>query len=164
MRRRLLASSSAAVAARPAAGTASPATPLSVMDMASPASPPATQASWWMVSDAARVEERISSGISRCTIESSASLASTWLNAATRATTSAAHRPKNAAQAAVIAVDAQSSTNRIRCGARAFSSAPIPVPMNPPAPAAAIIAPSASLSLVPGKCTVRSRNARKKIM
>jgi hypothetical protein len=117
-----------------------------------------------MVSDAARVEDRTSSRTSRWTIESRASLASTWLNAATRATMSAAHRPKNAAQAAVITVDAHSSTNRIRCGVRAFSSAPIPVPMKPPAPAAAIIAPSASLSLVPGKCTVRSRKARKKIM
>ncbi len=124
----------------------------------------ATQASWWMVSDAARVEERISSGTSRWTIESSASLASTWPNAATRATTSAAHNPKNAAHTAVTTVEVPSSANRIRCGVRAFSRAPMPVPMNPPAPAAAIIAPSASLSLTPGKCTVRSRNARKKIM
>ena len=152
------------VAASPAAATASPATPLEVKDMASPASPPATQASWWMVSEAASTEDLISSLISRCTMESSASLASTCPNAATRATTSAAHSPKKAAHTAVTTVETDSIVNMMTCGARARSAAPTAVPMNPPALAATIISARATLSLTPGKCTMRSRKARKKIM
>ena len=42
-----------------------PAGPLPMIEISTPASPPATQDTWWTVSDTAKVEVRTSSGISR---------------------------------------------------------------------------------------------------
>src|SRR5215469_702655 len=86
---------------RPAAATARPVTPLLVSESSRPSSPPMTQESWCSVSEAAKVDERTSLGISRCTIESSASLTSVWPTAALNATMMAAHKPKNAAHRVV---------------------------------------------------------------
>src|SRR6516164_877462 len=138
-----------------------PATPLLVRDRATPARPPHTQASWCRVSEAAKADDLMSSPISCCTVESRASLARTWPNAATRATASAAASPKNIAPSAVTTVEAPSIPNMMTYGLRARSAEPSAVPAKPPSVAAASSPPSATLSFTPWKCTVLSRNARK---
>src|SRR5215469_12303990 len=74
MRRRRWPSRKRNEPASPTAATVIPATPLFVSDMATPPSPPATQASWCRLSEAANADDLISSPISCCTVESSASL------------------------------------------------------------------------------------------
>src|SRR6516164_1284340 len=138
-----------------------PATPLLVRDRATPARPPHTQASWCRVSEAAKADDLMSSPISCCTVESRASLARTWPNAATRATASAAHSPKNSAQSTDTSVEAPSIPNMMTYGRPDRSADPIAVPPKPPRVAAASRPPSATLSFTPWKCTVLSRNARK---
>src|SRR5690349_10323849 len=138
-----------------------PATPLLVRDRATPARPPHTQASWCKVSEAAKADDLMSSPISCCTVESRASLARTWPNAATRATVSAAHSPKNIAQSADTSVETPSIPNMMTYGLRARSAEPSAVPAKPPSVAAASNPPSATLSFTPWKCSVLSRNARK---
>ena len=54
-----------AAAERPAAAIHRPIGPLLVIEISTPARPPATQDTWWTVSDTAKAEVRTSSGISR---------------------------------------------------------------------------------------------------
>ena len=49
---------------------ARPTGPLLSIETSTPARPPATLATWFRVSETAKVEDRISSPISRCTMES----------------------------------------------------------------------------------------------
>ena len=77
---------------------ARPAGPLSSIETSTPARLPATLATWFSVSETANVEDRISSPISRCTIESCASLARLAQSTAANATAIAAARLKNQAR------------------------------------------------------------------
>ena len=54
--------------------------------------------------------------------------------------------------------------NVMRYGRPARSAEPTAEPRNPPAVAQTTIEARATLSFTPGKCTILSRNARKKIM
>ncbi len=141
-----------------------PAWPLSSMDTSRPASPPTTQDNWCRVSDTANADERTSSLISRCTMESCASFASPVQSAATNATTSAVPKPKNHAHTPVTTVARASMTYIRVAGACDPIADPMPIATRAPAAAAATIAPSATLCDTPAKFCVRSRKARKKIM
>src|SRR5215469_10526331 len=95
---RRLASSTKSAKVSPAAAMARPACPLFSIDTSTPASPPATLATWLSVSDTANVDDLISSPISRCTIESCPSLARLAQKIAVNITATAAHRPNAQAQ------------------------------------------------------------------
>ena len=142
---------------------ARPASPLSSIETRTPARLPATFATWFSVSETANADDRISSRISRCTVESSASLASPAASAAVNATAMAAARLKNQAHVAVTIGARVSMANRMNWGARARSREPIAIAARPPPAAAATRAPSATLCDTP-KCSLRRRNARKKTM
>jgi len=128
---------------------ASPASPLSSIETSTPARLPATFATWFSVSETANADDRISSPISRCTVESSASLASPAARAAVNATAMTVVRLKNQAQVAVTIGARVSMENKMTAGARARSSEPIAIAASPPAAAAATRAPSATLCDTP---------------
>ncbi len=94
IRRRRRATSETSAAARKAAAIASPTWPLPRIETSTPTTLPATLATWLNVSETANADDLISSPISRCTVESSASLASPAASAAVNATAIAAVRLK----------------------------------------------------------------------
>ena len=154
MRRLRLATSEISAAVRKPAAMARPAWPLSSIETSTPTRLPATFDTWFSVSETANADDRISSPISRCTVESSDSLASPAANAAVNATAMAAARLKKKAHAAVTIGARVSMENRMNCGARARSREPAAIAARPPAAAAATRAPSAKLCDTP-KCSPR---------
>src|SRR2546430_2351259 len=134
-----------------------------LIETSTPARLPATFATWFSVSETANADDRISSPISRCTVESSDSLASPAASAAVNATAIAASRLKNQAHAAVTTGARGSMANSMNCGARDLIREPIAIAARPPSAAAATRAPSATLCDTP-KCPERRKNARKKTM
>ena len=154
MRRLRRATSVTSAAVRQAAAMARPAGPLSSIETRTPARLPATFATWFSVSETANADDRISSPISRCTVESSDSLARPAASAAVNATAMAAVRLKKKAHAAVTIGATVSMANRMNTGARARIREPIAIAARPPAAAAATRAPSAKLCDTL-KCAVR---------
>jgi len=144
-----------------AAAMARPAWPLSRIDTSTPTRPPATLATWLMVSETAKVDDRISSPISRCTIESCASLARLAHTMAANATAITAPRLKNQAATAATTGATVSTANMISCGARERSQDPMAIAKMLPAATAAARVASAKCFEVPRR-SVCSRNAKKK--
>ena len=144
-----------------AAGMASPTCPLFSIETRTPARPPVTLETWFSVSDTENAEDLISSPISRCTIESCASLARPAQQVAANATSTAAASPKNQAHAAAAIGAIVSIEYRIACGARARSTEPTAMAVRLPADTPATMAPSARLWETP-KWPLRNTKARKK--
>ena len=125
---------------------ARPAWPLSSIETRTPARLPATFATWFSVSETANADDRISSPISRCTVESSDSLASPAASAAVNATAMAASRLKNQAHTAVtIGASGEHGEQDEHAGPGRGCREPIAIAARPPAAAAATRPPSAKL-------------------
>jgi hypothetical protein len=140
---------------------ARPTCPLLSIETSTPSRPPATLATWFRVSETAKVEDRISSPISRCTIESWASLARLAHKIAANATAITAGRPKNQAAVAATAGAMVSTENMMSWGARDLSQVPMPIAtMLPPATATASEARAKCLETP--NFSVCSTNAKKK--
>ncbi len=126
-------------------------------------------ATWLSDSEAANVDDRISSPMSRPTIESCPSLARLAQKIAVASTRTAVSRPKAAAQTAATTGAASSTENMISWGARPLKNDPITMDSRLPTDSPRASAPSAKSEVtewpnsVP-RCTLRSRKASRNRM
>jgi hypothetical protein len=137
------------------------------MDTSTPASPPATFATWFRVSETENVDDLISSPISRPTIESWLSLARLAQKIEVNMTTTDAHRPNVQAHAAVTTGAIASTANMIRCGERPRKNEPSTIDARLPSDRPAAAAASAKLCdtewpMTVPRFTLRSTNTSRK--
>lgn len=138
------------------------------METSTPARPPATFATWLSVSDTANVEDRISSPISRWTIESWPSLARLAQKIAVNSTITAVHKPNDQAHTIVTTGAMPSTLNMISCGALPRKKDPTTIEARLPSARPAARAPRAKLCDTgwwgAPKFTLRSRKAKRNRM